>query len=80
MNSVWQGQCAFHRKQRAGRGPSGTICGPVGLQLKPLHIVGWSLAEGRVMLAELLEHATQRDNLSQHRELRRTTTEERITP
>ena len=67
------------------------------------HIVGWTLAEGRVLLADLLEHATQREfvyrhrwragdlvmwdnrcslhrgrrfDLSQHRELRRTTTEE----
>lgn len=66
-------------------------------------MVGWTLAEGRVLLADLLEHATQRklvyrhrwqvgdlvmwDNrctlhrgrrfdLSQRRELRRTTTEE----
>jgi alpha-ketoglutarate-dependent 2,4-dichlorophenoxyacetate dioxygenase len=67
------------------------------------HIVGWSVAEGRMLLAELLEHATQREfvfrhrwrvgdlvmwdnrctlhrgrrfDLSQRRELRRTTTEE----
>ena len=67
------------------------------------HIVGWSVAEGRMLLAELLEHATQREfvfrhrwrvgdlvmwdnrctlhrgrrfDLSQPRELRRTTTEE----
>lgn len=66
-------------------------------------IVGWTLAEGRVLLADLLEHATQREfvyrhrwqvgdlvmwdnrctlhrgrrfDLSQRRELRRTTTEE----
>ena len=69
------------------------------------HIVGWTLAEGRVLLADLLEHATQREfvyrhrwragdlvmwdnrctlhrgrrfDLSQRRELRRTTTEERV--
>ena len=69
------------------------------------HIVGWTLAEGRMLLAELLEHATQREfvyrhrwrvgdlvmwdnrctlhrgrrfDLSQRRELRRTTTEDRI--
>jgi alpha-ketoglutarate-dependent 2,4-dichlorophenoxyacetate dioxygenase len=68
------------------------------------HIVGWTLAEGRVLLADLLEHATQREfvyrhrwrvgdlvmwdnrctlhrgrrfDLSQRRELRRTTTEDR---
>jgi alpha-ketoglutarate-dependent 2,4-dichlorophenoxyacetate dioxygenase len=67
------------------------------------HIVGWTLAEGRMLLAELLEHATQREfvyrhhwrvgdlvmwdnrctlhrgrrfDLSQRRELRRTTTED----
>jgi alpha-ketoglutarate-dependent 2,4-dichlorophenoxyacetate dioxygenase len=67
------------------------------------HIVGWTVAEGRMLLAELLEHATQREfvfrhrwrvgdlvmwdnrctlhrgrrfDLSQPRELRRTTTEE----
>ncbi|MGH8667802.1 MAG: TauD/TfdA dioxygenase family protein [Burkholderiales bacterium] len=67
------------------------------------HIVGWTVAEGRMLLAELLEHATQREfvfrhrwrvgdlviwdnrctlhrgrrfDLSQRRELRRTTTEE----
>lgn len=67
------------------------------------HIVGWTLAEGRMLLADLLEHATQREfvyrhrrrvgdfvmwdnrcslhrgrrfDLSQRRELRRTTTEE----
>ena len=67
------------------------------------HIVGWTVAEGRMRLAELLEHATQREfvfrhrwrvgdlvmwdnrctlhrgrrfDLSQPRELRRTTTEE----
>jgi alpha-ketoglutarate-dependent 2,4-dichlorophenoxyacetate dioxygenase len=67
------------------------------------HIVGWTIAEGRVLLADLLEHATQREfvyrhrwragdlvmwdnrctlhrgrrfDLSQRRELRRTTTEE----
>ena len=67
-------------------------------------IVGWTLAEGRVLLADLLEHATQREfvyrhrwrvgdlvmwdnrctlhrgrrfDLSQRRELRRTTTEDR---
>jgi alpha-ketoglutarate-dependent 2,4-dichlorophenoxyacetate dioxygenase len=66
-------------------------------------VVGWTLAEGRVLLADLLEHATQREfvyrhrwqvgdlvmwdnrctlhrgrrfDLSQRRELRRTTTEE----
>jgi alpha-ketoglutarate-dependent 2,4-dichlorophenoxyacetate dioxygenase len=66
-------------------------------------IVGWTLAEGRVLLADLLEHATQREfvyhhrwkvgdlvmwdnrctlhrgrrfDLSQRRELRRTTTED----
>jgi alpha-ketoglutarate-dependent 2,4-dichlorophenoxyacetate dioxygenase len=66
-------------------------------------IVGWTLAEGRVLLADLLEHATQREfvyrhrwrvgdlvmwdnrctlhrgrrfDLSQRRELRRTTTAE----
>jgi alpha-ketoglutarate-dependent 2,4-dichlorophenoxyacetate dioxygenase len=65
--------------------------------------VGWTIAEGRVLLADLLEHATQREfvyrhrwragdlvmwdnrctlhrgrrfDLSQRRELRRTTTEE----
>ena len=69
------------------------------------HIIGWTLAEGRVLLADLLEHATQREfvyrhrwragdlvmwdnrctlhrgrrfDLSQRRELRRTTTEERV--
>lgn len=67
------------------------------------HIVGWTLAEGRMLLSDLLEHATQREfvyrhrwragdlvmwdnrctlhrgrrfDLSQRRELRRTTTEE----
>jgi alpha-ketoglutarate-dependent 2,4-dichlorophenoxyacetate dioxygenase len=67
------------------------------------HIVGWTLAEGRILLADLLEHATQREfvfrhswrvgdlvmwdnrcvlhrgrrfDLSQRRELRRTTTED----
>ena len=67
------------------------------------HIVGWTVAEGRMLLAELLEHATQREfvfrhrwrvgdlvmwdnrctlhrgrrfDLSQRRELRRTSTEE----
>ena len=66
-------------------------------------VVGWTLAEGRVLLADLLEHATQREfvyrhrwkagdlvmwdnrctlhrgrrfDLSQRRELRRTTTED----
>lgn len=67
------------------------------------HIVGWTVAEGRILLSDLLEHATQREfvyrhrwragdlvmwdnrctlhrgrrfDLSQRRELRRTTTEE----
>jgi len=67
------------------------------------HIVGWTVGEGRVLLSDLLEHATQREfvyrhrwrvgdlvmwdnrctlhrgrrfDLSQRRELRRTTTEE----
>jgi alpha-ketoglutarate-dependent 2,4-dichlorophenoxyacetate dioxygenase len=67
------------------------------------HILGWSLAEGRILLADLLEHATQREfvyrhawrvddlvmwdnrcvlhrgrrfDLTQRRELRRTTTED----
>jgi len=31
------------------------------------HIVGWTLAEGRVLLAELLEHATQRECIYRHR-------------
>jgi alpha-ketoglutarate-dependent 2,4-dichlorophenoxyacetate dioxygenase len=67
------------------------------------HVVGWSLAEGRILLSDLLEHATQRElvhrhawrvgdlvmwdnrcvlhrgrrfDLSQRRELRRTSTED----
>jgi alpha-ketoglutarate-dependent 2,4-dichlorophenoxyacetate dioxygenase len=31
------------------------------------HIVGWTLAEGRMLLAELLEHATQREFVYRHR-------------
>lgn len=31
------------------------------------HIVGWTLAEGRVLLADLLEHATQREFVYRHR-------------
>lgn len=31
------------------------------------HIVGWTLAEGRMLLAELLEHATQRERVYRHR-------------
>ena len=31
------------------------------------HIVGWTVAEGRMLLAELLEHATQREVVHRHR-------------
>ena len=31
------------------------------------HVVGWSIAEGRMLLAELLEHATQREFVYRHR-------------
>jgi alpha-ketoglutarate-dependent 2,4-dichlorophenoxyacetate dioxygenase len=68
------------------------------------HIVGWPMPEGRLLLRDLMEHATQREfvhrhtwrvgdlviwdnrctlhrgrrfDLSQRRELRRTTTEDR---
>ncbi len=60
MNSVWQGQCAFHRKQRAEPGPSGTICSPVGLELKPLHPLFVAEASG-LDLRRPLEGGTVRD-------------------
>ena len=73
---VWLGDTSYTQAQRSALPPvqwplvrahpgSGRKLLWVGAHAT--HIVGWTLAEGRMLLAELLEHATQRERVYRHR-------------
>ena len=79
FDSLWsRGQIGFtdfaevsekqscHRRRNAGAPPSGSKRKTLHVAAHASHIVGWPVPEGRLLLRDLTEFATQREFVYRH--------------